>query len=281
LSFLFVCISSFLTINVGYGFKTSGLYLLNFIPLPIPYLFYNSLLNSILHSQIGHLAYLFGEVSQKGWIHYYLVVFLLKTPLPLLFLLIFGIFSKTIKFEDKFILLIPILTILLSYSISRVDLGVRLILPIYSFIFIISSLAIVRKSKTFSLFILLLIFWYIVESLTTYPFYLSYCNQLAKGKCYLYLSDSNIDWGQNIYLLGEVSKERKIYCGPLFGGITPNLKCEFIDCSNISNLKGLDGYLVISQFELFVSKKCDWLKNFEPDEILGGSILLYNLKTIS
>jgi hypothetical protein len=103
---------------------------------------------------------------------------------------------------------------------------------------------------------------------------------LAKGKCYLYLSDSNIDWGQSIYLLGELSIERKIYCGPLFGGITPNLKCEFIDCEDANNLKGLYGYLAISQFELFVNEKCKWLKNFEPDEILGGSILLYDIKKI-
>jgi hypothetical protein len=280
-NFLLVCISSFLTLNIGYGFKTSGIYFLNFIPLPVPYLFYNPIVNSILHSQIGHLAYLFGEVSQKGWLHYYVIVLLLKTPLPLLFLFIFGIFSKNTKFEDKFILLLPILTILFSYSISRVDLGLRLILPIYPFIFVTSALVGTKKSKMFSLFLLLLISWYIVESLLTYPFYLSYCNQLAKGKCYLYLSDSNIDWGQNIYLLGELSRERKIYCGPLFGGITPNLKCEFIDCININNLKGLDGYLAISQFELFVSKKCSWLKNFDPNETLGGSILLYNLKTIS
>jgi hypothetical protein len=252
-NFLLVCISSFLTLNIGYGFKTSGIYFLNFIPLPVPYLFYNPVVNSILHSQIGHLLFLF----------------------------IFGIFSKNTKFEDKFILLLPILTILFSYSISRVDLGLRLILPIYPFIFVTSALVGTKKSKMFSLFLLLLISWYIVESLLTYPFYLSYCNQLAKGKCYLYLSDSNIDWGQNIYLLGELSRERKIYCGPLFGGITPNLKCEFIDCININNLKGLDGYLAISQFELFVSKKCSWLKNFDPNETLGGSILLYNLKTIS
>jgi len=87
-NFLLVCISSFLTLNIGYGFKTSGIYFLNFIPLPVPYLFYNPVVNSILHSQIGHLAYLFGEVSQKGWLHYYVIVLLLKTPLPLLFLFI-------------------------------------------------------------------------------------------------------------------------------------------------------------------------------------------------
>jgi len=81
-------------------------------------------------------------------------------------------------------------------------------------------------------------------------------------------------------LLGELSKEKKIYCGPLFGGLTPNLKCEFIDCENQSNLKSLEGYLAISQFELFVSRKCYWLKSFKPDEILGGSILLYNIKKL-
>jgi hypothetical protein len=279
-NFLLVCISSFLTLNIGYGFKTSGIYFLNFVPLPIPYLFYNSVMSSILHSQVGHLAYLLGEVSQKGWLHYYLIVFFLKTPIPLILLFIVSIFSKNIRFEDKFILILPILTILLSYSISRVDLGIRLILPIYPFIFVISSFALANKRKIIHLFLLLLISWYIVDSLLSYPFYLSYCNQFARGNCFLYLSDSNIDWGQSIYLLGELSAEIKIYCGPLFGGITPNLKCEFIDCENTSNLKGLDGYLAISQFELFVNEKCKWLKNFKADKTIGGSILLYDLKKI-
>jgi hypothetical protein len=281
-NFFIVFISSFLTLNIGYGFKSSGIYSLNFIPLPVPYLFYNPIVNSILHSQIGHLAYLLGETSQKGWLHYYLVVFILKTPLPLLLLLTLSIFLK-LKLEDKFLLALAILTVFISYSISRVDLGLRLILPIYPFIFILSSLAVNKntRSKIYFLFTFSLISWYVIESIFSYPFYFSYCNQLARGKCYLYLSDSNIDWGQNIYLLGELSKEKKIYCGPLFGGLTPNLKCEFVNCASKENLKGLDGYLAISQFELFTGKKCEWLKNFEPDEILGGSIFLFDLRNIS
>jgi len=280
-SFIIILISSVLTVNILYGFKSSGIYFFNYIPLPVPYLFYNSIVNSILHSQAGHTAYVFGKISQKGWIHYYLIVFLLKTPLPLILLFIIGLLSKRIKLEDKLLLLLPIPVIFISYSLSRVDLGVRLLLPIYPFVFIVSSVAFKKARGMFSLILLILVSWHALESLLSYPFYLSYCNQLARGKCYLYLSDSNIDWGQNIYLLGELSKKEKIYCGPLFGGITPNLNCIFVDCEEKNNLIGLDGYLAISQFELYVGRKCYWLRSLEPNKILGGSIFLYDLKALT
>jgi hypothetical protein len=278
--FLLTILTSFLTLNVGYGFLSSGIYFLGFLPLPIPFLFYNVIINSLIHSKIGHLAYLLGETSQNGWLHYYLIVFLMKTPIPLLILTFLGILNSKIKKDDKVFLILPVFFIFISYSLARADIGIRLILPIYPFLFILASFSFYKTNPKFLLLYWALIIWYVVESLFSFPFYLSYCNLPFRNSCYLYISDSNIDWGQNIYLLGELSKQNKIYCGPLFGGLTPNLQCEFIDCEKKENLKNLDGYLAISQFELFVERKCEWLKYVKPEKTIGYSILLFDLKKL-
>ena len=50
--------------------------------------------------------------------------------------------------------------------------------------------------------------WYLFENLKTFPYYLTYFNQVAGGPKggYLYVVDSNVDWGQDAKRLADYER---------------------------------------------------------------------------
>ncbi len=80
----FILLFSLLTLWATYGFA--------FNPYPLAqYIRELSSLQSLASE--GHTAYLFGLFSTKGWWYYHPVVFLVKTPIPLLLLIIYGLWN--------------------------------------------------------------------------------------------------------------------------------------------------------------------------------------------
>jgi 4-amino-4-deoxy-L-arabinose transferase-like glycosyltransferase len=120
---------------------------------------------------------------------------------------------------------------------SNLNIGVRHILPTFPFIYLLVSRRIVKWLHTYRvvdpqslgewltgvyeryvsslpryLALGLFVFWLIVESAFTYPFYLSYYNELAGGPQggYKYIVDSNYDWGQDLKRLTVFVNEMNI-----------------------------------------------------------------------
>ena len=59
-------------------------------------------------------------------------------------------------------------------------------------------------------FVLILLLWFVVESLVAAPYFLSYFNEFGRGTWggYRYVTDSNYDWGQDLPRLGAWIEER-------------------------------------------------------------------------
>ncbi|MBU1487894.1 glycosyltransferase family 39 protein [bacterium] len=161
----------------------------------------------------GRSSFLMGE-NGMGWYHYFLVAFLIKTPIPTLILLILSlIFFKKVRknLGDELILIIPIVILFTVASYSRFNIGLRHILPIYPLLFILVSKTANLKFKGSWALILILCGWYLFSSLRIYPHYLAYFNELVGGpeNGYKYLVDSNLDWGQDLKRLKTyMDKER-------------------------------------------------------------------------
>lgn len=111
------------------------------------------------------------------------------------------------------------------YSInSPLNIGIRHILPTIPFIYILTA-SVIKKWVNQSLinkkniinmmfnfisflikisakivFILILLIWYLFETLSNSPYYTSYFNQFGGGiyNGYQYITDSNYDWGQDL-----------------------------------------------------------------------------------
>jgi len=171
------------------------------------------------YAHAGHSAFLMGEYSPNGWWYYFLVAFVLKTPVAGMILLIssFFIYLRNIRknggFEELF-LLVPIAVIIVFFSMNSLDIGLRYILPVYPFLFVFASGAAktLWSRKSLAAVYGVLIAWYIGASLYIHPHYLAYFNELAGGpdKGYQYLVDSNLDWGQDLKGLGRYMREHGI-----------------------------------------------------------------------
>ncbi|MFH0997891.1 MAG: glycosyltransferase family 39 protein [Pseudomonadota bacterium] len=187
-----------------------------------------------------HPNWYLGKLHPKGGNlpGYYLTAFALKTPLPLLIVFILpGLLTlypmivsikkshqnKKLKPEqisantvERFTpldslaryqliyFLIPCAVFFLFFSlICQSQLGLRLILPIYPFLYVTAGFLIPRmfpNRKPVAPIIAVLTGWFILSSLLIHPHYLSYFNELAGGpeKGIHYFADSNIDWGEDI-----------------------------------------------------------------------------------
>ena len=100
-------------------------------------------------------------------------------------------------------LLIPIAVIFCFFSLNKVAIGLRYILPIYPLPVRVceqGSADIFIQQKADRAVSFAAITWYIGCSCYIHPHYLAYFNELVGGpnKGYKYLVDSNLDWGQDL-----------------------------------------------------------------------------------
>ncbi len=162
---------------------------------------------SLVFRTMRRSAFLMGEISTDGWWYYFLVTFFLKTPLPLIVLLGVAVISaratwRTRGHEALFLLAPPFIYFAVS-SAARLNIGHRHILPIYPFLFLFacSSIPWAARQRVFIRGALAaLVGWYMYASISIFPHYLAYFNELAggPGQGYKYLVDSNLDWGQDL-----------------------------------------------------------------------------------
>ncbi len=162
---------------------------------------------SVVSRKIKRTAFLMGEISSEGWWYYFVVTFFLKTPLPLLLLLGLAVASarrvwKGRRLEALFLLLPPLVYFALA-SAGRSDIGHRYILPVYPFLFVLVGALVpwvIQQKAYVKGSVAVLAAWYLFESVSIFPHYLAYFNELAGGpdRGYKYLVDSNLDWGQDL-----------------------------------------------------------------------------------
>jgi hypothetical protein len=157
---------------------------------------------------LSRTSFLLGGFSEEGFWLYFPVAFLAKTPLPTLILvsLSFAGLLTRHNFHKRpiFTLWAPVLVYFSIAVWARMNIGIRHILPIYPFLFVLAgeSAAALWQSRTvWKRGCLILIGgWALWGSVVTYPNYLAYFNEAAGGpkNGHNVLLDSNLDWGQNL-----------------------------------------------------------------------------------
>ncbi len=155
-------------------------------------------------------AFLAGELRLGSWWYYFLVTFFLKTPVPLLLLVLLAVGVHGRRWRDAAeraaFLCLPVLIYFITISASGYGIGHRHLLPIYPFLFVgVGGLApwawqSARGGRWVRGTLGVLAAWYLAAALWIAPHYLAYFNELAGGPNhgYKYLVDSNLDWGQDL-----------------------------------------------------------------------------------
>jgi hypothetical protein len=158
-------------------------------------------------AQVGQPAFFLGEYSYQGWWSYFVVAFFIKTPLGSLMLIVASIIfyraGRPLGRREAVFLLVPVAIIFLATTQAKVNIGLRHILPVYPFLFVLASrLATVHFDRRWLARIpvgALLVFT-AISSLRIAPHQLAYFNEFIGGPAqgYRYLGDSNLDWGQDL-----------------------------------------------------------------------------------
>jgi len=168
-------------------------------------------------AQAGLMAFFLGEYSYQGWWNYFIICFLIKTPIGSLALIFASLalyrVGSRLKWPDAIFLLFPVIIFFTVTTQAKISVGLRHILPVYPFLFVLASrLATVQFQRRWLAAVLLGIplVSTAISSLRVAPHQLAYFNEFVggPGQGYRYLSDSNLDWGQDLKgLKGYIEKE--------------------------------------------------------------------------
>jgi len=274
--------------------------------------------------QGGNTTFLLGEVTNQSFFWYFPVAFVTKETLGFLVLLLLalvlgfwknafylaGLIKKGFKkifqilvknfwnYFEKNLFLFSILTFILLYLLvtfrGNLNIGIRHLIPIIPMIYILVALEIIIWSKNKwprIAFICALSLWIVGSYMLAYPSYLAYFNEAGGGinNGYKILTDSNLDWGQDLKRLTKWVDENKIATLKVdyFGGGEPEYYLKEKYQRWTSRFGPTKGWIAVSATYLQNSRwyhltlgepDYDWLRSRKPDAIIGGSILVYNVK---
>jgi 4-amino-4-deoxy-L-arabinose transferase-like glycosyltransferase len=195
-----------------------------------------------MHNSGGDSASILGKYDYRGWWYYFPVAFALKTPLPFLFLSVAGLLWAVWSITRKDLIPLRALLPLAIYTglvmTSSINIGVRHFLPAFPFLLMLAGAFLARlyehAPKAGLVVGISAIALMGVETSRTFPYYLSYFNQLkGSNPGWRLLSDSNVEWGDAVPELAEFLKDKGVsrISGALVGGrlTLPFYGIEFID----------------------------------------------------
>jgi hypothetical protein len=295
------------------GVSLSGILFVALLTFSVSYFFFG--LPAWVTGLVDHFrapavpAFFLGEISKEGWWLYFPVAFVLKTPEGTLLMLALSLllWNKGERLQRSHLLFIvlPPTIYFLAMALVRVNIGIRYLLPVYPFVFLLCSrLATVRFSAPVpdllprSLLIGLPIALSIGSSLGAAPHQLAYFNFLSGGpaKGASYLGDSNLDWGQDLQNLRNFLEKQRVPMVYLsyFGTAPPQsygLRYQFLPgffdplqepSRELLPLHSERELLAISVNNLQGTYLLDpnlygWLRAYSPIARIGGSIYVYDL----
>lgn len=174
----------------------------------------------VLHGGAGHPSFLLGTPGNRGWWYYFPVALAIKTPLPLLLLATLGSAEVVRRLRDRrdWQAAVPLVAAAAMLAVAmtvHVDLGIRLVLPLYPLLAIVAAYgAITLWSQVPQLAsrvaLAVLVAWSTIGAVRSHPDYLAYFNALAGSHPERILVDSNLDWGQDLYRLRDTVIARGI-----------------------------------------------------------------------
>ena len=193
-----------------------------------------AIVRQVRHNLRGHGVYLLGEVHPRALWYYFPVALSIKLPAALL--LLFAALAVT-RPAALLNWSCAAAAVLLLFSLNcRVQIGIRLVLPLVALAVVGAAAAAVvgakgRKGEGFGcrpfapspfrpfaagalspLLLLTAVLWTAASAIKVWPHGLCYANELwgGTGRAYLRLSDSNFDWGQGLKDLAAWQRGREL-----------------------------------------------------------------------
>jgi len=248
---------------------------------------------SMDHLRGGQLTYLLGSIFRHGRWYFYPVVAAVKTPVGVILLAVVTVVTllwRRSLAPDSRVVLIPAAVYVAACLASSIDLGIRILLPVYPLLYVFLAMN-VQPWKKLRWPVAVCLVAVIVESATIYPNYLAFFNVFAGGPAQgpRYLLDSNIDWGQDTKKLKTFLAVHDIpdVCTAYFGTAYPFyygiVQRPWVGYVNASNRNTLNCALAVSVTWLYggpaiAGDTWGWLRAQRPDARIGYSIYFYDFR---
>jgi 4-amino-4-deoxy-L-arabinose transferase-like glycosyltransferase len=274
---------AYATLVLGYGFKglmdTAGkAALVDRVPdlplarlaahaaspfFPLPYL--QSVGTQMNVAWQGWPAYLMGELGTKGWWYYFLAALLVKETIPFLLVLIAGVIAFPWKRagRDQLLLLLAPILFFVAFSLGRVQIGIRYVLPAFPFLAIFASRLTRGRARRTLPILAVLLAWHALAAVRAAPDFIAYFNELAGGpqNGYRWLADSNLDWGQNRTRMEAYAREHRI---PVEPDVLPDAGLVIVRANRLVGLGDPETYRRLRE-------------HYDPVGNVGYNWLIYDL----
>lgn len=270
-------------------------------------------ISGIITQQAGdHHVFLLGSYSERGWWYYFPTAFALKTTLPFLLItvssLAWAVWQLVRKRDERFFfLLAPVAAYMAMAMWTSIQIGIRHLIPIFPFLFILGGALLERLLRAnrapaaARASVIIALLWISMEATRAYPDYIPFMNQLAsRGPRWHYLSDSNVEWGDDIGALADYLKTRgagRVRAALLGGSVLlPLYGVEYVDLlappgspqpatqyvalgASFLNGTSVPGWSEGSRRETKEQQRnffADY-RHRTPEAVFGGSIYLYRV----
>jgi hypothetical protein len=166
-----------------------------------------------------YTSYLLGKVYAHGVWFYFPVAFLIKSTIGVLVLLLLSLGVIAARrfnhWREILFLIVPVIFYLIVALTVGMNIGVRHILVVYVFLYVLiggATWALVRKSRTWSYAVGVLLLVHVTSSAMAFPNYIAYANELWGGpsQTHKYLTDSNSDWAQQLKSVKQYLDQRGV-----------------------------------------------------------------------
>jgi hypothetical protein len=251
----------------------------------------------------GNATFIWGHLSDKSIPWYFPVAWLLKTPLPIIAMFFFSVYSIIRNWpkqkEIKWMLSLLIVPWVIYWAITlqgSLNIGIRHLMPTIPFVLLMIGYAIYpivnpswnwRKLGRMQIALVILLAYLAVSTISNFPNFIAYFNELTpKDKRYTRLVDSSLDWGQDFLRLKKYVGDNNITNIKVdyFGSVPTYYLPSRTDWH--SSYGPTTGWLAVSATFYQLSKlrgpeegkwSYNWLDDIKPKAIIGGSILVYNI----
>jgi hypothetical protein len=185
------------------------------IPAPLPEAYIQGIDIQKADLEAQRDSYLFGVWQDHGWWYYYLVGIPLKEPVALWGLVALAIVGAVLGLQwrmrwREFVLLAPgVLLLVFVSSQTGFSHHLRYVLPFYPCMYLFVSRCMAVDSQKIRIAGTVCCLWYAGSSAINLPHSHAFFSEAVggAGEGWRYLSDSNLDWGQDLLLLRDWAQE--------------------------------------------------------------------------
>jgi hypothetical protein len=263
-----------------------------------PHNYFTGVRTLMEHNSSGHASFLLGEISEKGWWYYFPVVIAVKSTTALLALVVLAAGLAVWRWRRLpgdlpwLALLVAPLVYFGVTMTSHINLGVRHLLPVYPFLYLLGAAVLWRvlTTRSFQIAALSIVLAQAGETLAVYPNFLGFFNVPAGGAKAgpMYLLDSNVDWGQDLKKLKvymDKTRPGKV-CLEYFGSALPKyygIEYEYLprtwDKDELERMDCIGAISVTLWRDLYIRPgSFAWLRQRTPMGVVGSSMYLFDLR---